>query len=353
MTALASEMDGVSDKIGTSADTADDATVFGRIMLAIDSMNQNASSQADRIISAVKAAINASAAEAAGFGDGSYGELSTGRVIPVSSQSSQVILKTTSCYIPAGETLTVDKPCAGLVIYSQGDIVIDGTIDMTNKGYYSTSPASSITVNGVSVTLARCGNGGASAGGKGGKQGGYAGSGGSTPASAYNHTCGGQGAAQAAGGGCGNTTTSGSAPCTGNSYPAPSVMTDGAGAIILIAYGKIIINGRIISTGKSNTSVRAKSGGNAQAYYDEMGNFYGAGGWGGDGGTGGCGGGAVTLIYGGGLIKNGTITLNGGSGGGTGGSGSNATMEGYTYYGGTGGSGANGSSGDIVERKAM
>ncbi len=224
---------------------------------------------------------------------------------------------------------------------------------MTNKGYYSTSPASSITINGVNVALARCGGGGASAGGKGGKQGGYAGSGGSTPASAYNHTCGGQGATQAAGGGCGNTTTSGSVPCTGKSYSAASAMTDGAGAIILIAYGKIIINGRMISTGKSNTSVRAKNGGNAQAYYDEMGNFYGAGGWGGDGGTGGCGGGAITLIYGSELIKKGTIALNGGSGGGTGGNGSNATLEGLTYYGGTGGSGANGSNGNIVERKVM
>ncbi len=75
--ALSLEMNGVSDKIGTSLDTANDATVFGRIMLAIDSMNHNVSSQADRIISAVKAVINASAAEAAGFGDGSYGELST------------------------------------------------------------------------------------------------------------------------------------------------------------------------------------------------------------------------------------------------------------------------------------
>lgn len=324
-------------------------------LMVIDEINANVDTQSDRIIRSIKAVINASAAEAAGFGNGSDGEFSGG-TIPVPDQGKQVVLKTTAFTVPAGQTVTTEKPCAGLVIYSQSDIVIDGTLSMTDKGYYTTNTTnapSSVTVNGINVTLAKCGTGGSSNGGAGGGSGGYAGSGGSTPASSSNHTCGGQGATQAAGGGCAYTTTSGSSPCTGRSYSAPSTMTNGAGAIVLIAFGKIIINGKIVSTGRSNTSVRPKNGGNAQAYYDEMGNFYGAGGWGGDGGTGGCGGGAVTLIYGGALINNGQISVNGGNGGGSASSGSNATLNGNTYYGGVGGRGNNGSAGNIVERKVI
>ena len=74
------------------------------------------------------------------FGDGSDGALNTaGNVtISVTAQTGIAIKQYTSITINSGHTLTVNNPCRGLILYSQGDVTISGTITMTEKGSYLT-----------------------------------------------------------------------------------------------------------------------------------------------------------------------------------------------------------------------
>jgi hypothetical protein len=48
----------------------------------------------------------------------------------------------TSLTIGAGNTVTVDQPCRGLMIYVQGDCIINGTLSMTARGAYADPTAS-------------------------------------------------------------------------------------------------------------------------------------------------------------------------------------------------------------------
>ena len=69
------------------------------------------------------------------FGSGSDGALNTsGNVTLPSTLNGGVVVKEyTSVNINAGHALTVSNPCQGLIIYSQGDVTINGTISMTEK----------------------------------------------------------------------------------------------------------------------------------------------------------------------------------------------------------------------------
>lgn len=71
-----------------------------------------------------------------GFGNGSDGELnSTGNItLPVATEdASSVIKQYTNFTLNAGHTLTVDKRCRGLFIFCQGDVTINGTINMDGR----------------------------------------------------------------------------------------------------------------------------------------------------------------------------------------------------------------------------
>lgn len=69
------------------------------------------------------------------FGDGSDGVLdTTGNItFPTTIHSGLVVKQYESLTINNGHTVTVDNPCRGLVIYVQGDAIINGTIDMSKK----------------------------------------------------------------------------------------------------------------------------------------------------------------------------------------------------------------------------
>jgi len=69
------------------------------------------------------------------FGDGSDGAFSsTGNVTLTSTLNGAPIIKQyTSFDLNAGHTLTVSNPCQGLIIFVNGDVTIDGTIDMSKK----------------------------------------------------------------------------------------------------------------------------------------------------------------------------------------------------------------------------
>lgn len=69
------------------------------------------------------------------FGDGSDGVLNvTGDTTFYSSKDQVIVKYYKSINIGSSGLLTVSNPCAGLILYSLGDVVIDGTISMNQKG---------------------------------------------------------------------------------------------------------------------------------------------------------------------------------------------------------------------------
>ena len=73
------------------------------------------------------------------FGDGSDGALNTsGNVtFPVTAHTGLIVKQYSSITINAGHIVTVNSPCRGLVLYSQGNVTINGTIDMSKKAGFS------------------------------------------------------------------------------------------------------------------------------------------------------------------------------------------------------------------------
>lgn len=71
------------------------------------------------------------------FGDGSDGVLNTTKDIKISSDyggaGDTIVKEYTSITINSGHTLTVSNPCQGLILYSQGDVTINGVLSMTKK----------------------------------------------------------------------------------------------------------------------------------------------------------------------------------------------------------------------------
>jgi len=69
------------------------------------------------------------------FGSGSDGVLNTTGNLTLTStlNGGAVVKEYESITINAGNTLTVSNPCQGLILYSKGDVVINGTIDMSQK----------------------------------------------------------------------------------------------------------------------------------------------------------------------------------------------------------------------------
>ena len=81
------------------------------------------------------------------FGDGSDGALDTQEDLemanvtyPVTQDGDAVVKQYSSITINAGDTVTVDNRCKGLIIYCKGDCTIDGTLSMTEKGAKSDAP---------------------------------------------------------------------------------------------------------------------------------------------------------------------------------------------------------------------
>lgn len=69
------------------------------------------------------------------FGDGSDGDFySTDNVtIPVDKEDVTTVIKQYRSFALNNHIYTVDKRCRGVIIYVQGDAVISGTIDLSNK----------------------------------------------------------------------------------------------------------------------------------------------------------------------------------------------------------------------------
>ncbi|MGC5328873.1 hypothetical protein [Brevibacillus sp. SYSU BS000544] len=69
------------------------------------------------------------------FGTGADGVLNTtGNVtLPSTLDGTRVVKHYSSITINAGHVLTVSNRCKGLLLYSQGDVIINGSIDMSSK----------------------------------------------------------------------------------------------------------------------------------------------------------------------------------------------------------------------------
>lgn len=59
-----------------------------------------------------------------------------------SYDGDMVVKQYTSVNIDSGDTVTTDQPCRGLFILSQGDVTIDGTLTMRNRGAFADPTAS-------------------------------------------------------------------------------------------------------------------------------------------------------------------------------------------------------------------
>lgn len=69
------------------------------------------------------------------FGDGSDGVLNVNETMAFSSYKDEVVVRYyKSINIGRSGLLTVSNPCAGLILYSLGDVIIDGTISVDQKG---------------------------------------------------------------------------------------------------------------------------------------------------------------------------------------------------------------------------
>lgn len=251
--------------------------------------------------------------EVKGFGTGAHGEViydaSTFELIQ--DNMKRYVINATNFIIPKGVTLTPPLECSGLYIFSHGDIIINGTIDMSKKGtqaYVGNFPKT-ITVFDTMYNLAiggRTVNG--STGGNSG--------------TCYNYYC---CKLTAAAGLASRIVTTSSPSVNGGQWsyssgggnggadytvynPTTHVQRDGSvgkefcntyttGAIVLVAHGKIEINGAIISTGVG--SGRAPTnGGNGSATYSNgnLSLMQTIGGKGGNGAVAPSGGGPITMI---------------------------------------------------------
>lgn len=292
------------------------------------------------------------------FGDGSDGELTSGTTLSSTLNGSVIVKQYSSINLASGE-LTVSNPCQGLILYSKGNVVINGSINMSAKGSGSIGAIELMMKRTLKIVSHNGGAGGAggnggnygtygvggsgvariNCGGKGGGGGGAAGwqslhnglsasamefgtGGAGQTDHSYVNMFGGKGLFGSGGGGAGQLMYT-----PGN--PTQNPGGDGTyagGFILIIAGGNVTINGTLTANGgaggtggagignSSNSSLRDSSGG---------------------GGGGGSGGGVIAIYHNGTYTNNGTIQVNGGAGG-TGGAK-------YSIYNGV--AGANGSSG--------
>lgn len=282
-----------------------------------------------------------------GFGNGSDGEFnSTGNVIlPVATEdAASVIRQYTSFTLNAGHTLTVDKRCRGLFIFCQGDVTINGTIDMNGKcgkvgKANSTQRILQIPVGAYTVDVPSGGVGGnGGTGGTGGSNGSYTGgSGGTGQSGAAGVWFGGGFAGGGGGGGSGAPyAANGGNGGNGGSNDMDLAVAKGVAHCGGKGANRVYYSGRYSGAGGGGGGVVGGDGGSLG--YDQAGVT---------GGSGGAGGGLICIICRGNLTlgPTGIIRANGEAGG-DGGNGGSTTSSGSG--GGGGGAGGGGGGGGVV-----
>ena len=294
----------VSNKIGTATDTGGSSTtgtVMGKLNKSIDNISG--------VGMDVKSLEKLVTGEASPYGTGAWGDVEyEPNTFSWGSKDAygRYVIQCKSLHIPTGVTMTPPEKCNGVYILCQGEITIDGTIDLRDKRLDATgsfSLAATLVVDGKEYALA---NGGDTVvGGPGGRGGDYsdykgvvnttnnhAGDGGVPTKTICGSVVGGGISSRGLGGtgvyynGNGSTTTNGTNGST-------QFGTEAAGALILIANGKVILNGTIIAS--ASDGIVATSGTDAKNRSSDDYAIYDAG----DGGNGALapsGGGPITII---------------------------------------------------------
>lgn len=267
-----------------------------------------------------------------------------------------VVKQFSSLTLPAGYSMTVGNPCQGLIIYCQGNAVINGTIDMSKKaglapnGNIIPLPVTKKNGSGAKTlekylqltTVLQALKGGA--GGNGGYGGGYNGSTGRQTSvgtgGAGRVNLGGFGGGGSGGAGVGSVSMSGG---VGGSISIPEIGGGFLPAIYTYCTGGSIpyVNGSNGSGARGNTYFTANG---ITLPMASTANGGGGGGFGGgtvgvapvSPGDGEYAGGLLCLISGGSVSGSGSLISNGGTGGAAGGSGTG------TCGGGGGGGGSGG-----------
>lgn len=274
------------------------------------------------------------------YGKGTYGDLIVGSDLAWPSQDgfNRYVLHTKSMTIPEGVTLTPPDKCDGLYILSQGDVTINGVIDLRGKRKTFTEDlqlAPTINVGSQEFVLAKGGyapKGGAN--GEGGQayvKGELADKTTTAPCPALipvNSISG-----NVNGGGIGQYGTKGSSAVhyhnkDGDQYgykydiestgerkgykdkiiPKFDYNQNAPGSLIIIAKGTVTINGSIIAS--ATDGIAAENGGSEYEYkYNGFGGYY-YWSYSGNGAVPPSGGGAVTIICTA-FVNNGTIDTSG------------------------------------------
>lgn len=294
--------------------------------------------------------------EASPYGTGSWGDV---EYDPESfhwvtkDYYGRYVIQCTSLHIPSGVTMTPPDKCNGLYILCQGDITIDGTIDLRDKrldsaGAFSLQP--SIIVNGKEYILAKGGD--TVVGGAGGDGGGYSENGVANPSYNTSITAGKGGTptkticGSVVGGGISSYGTGGTGigyrSSGGDSSGTAGIEQTGtiaSGAVVIISKGKVTLNGKIISS--ASDGITATQGEDAYMYRDED-SPSANGGKGGNGAIAPSGGGCVTIIANS-FVNNGIIDTKGKTfTSANGENGKYKSWDRYPYYGYLGGYGGKG-----------
>ena len=304
----------VRDKIGNTDDTGgsyNSGTVNGKIntaILGISGVNNGIEGLNNRLDGVVTP-----------YGKGTYGDLIIGTDFAWPSQDgfNRYVIHTKSMTIPEGVTLKPPEKCDGLYILSQGDVTINGVIDVRGMRKTFTEDlqlAPTINVGGQEFVLAK---------------GGYSPLGGTNGRGSQLNVN--SGTAQAAcpalslensisgninGGGVGQYAIGGSSevynsedskryPYTVGVSPTLYYNFTAPGAVVIIAKGKVIINGQIKADA---TEGKGPTGGWLNGLYASAAHHYFS--MSGTGAIPPSGGGAVTIICNS-LVNNGEIDTNG------------------------------------------
>lgn len=277
------------------------------------------------------------------YGTGAYGDVVFDENFTFPSQDgfNRYVIHTNSLIIPEGKTLTPPTKCDGLYIYSKGDVTINGTIDLRGKRKTFGDVQISPTINVGTKTFELAKGGYAPKGGASG-EGTYQeynsqdaqGSPVFTPTKSLSGNINGGGIGEYGIGGCSsfvlksynysynrweysvlpyNDTENGVLDRIKNKFGKIATINQAPGSLVIIAKGKVIVNGNILASGE--TGVNATAGGTIQ-YNAYMGNitsdinrnYYFS--MSGDGAIPPTGGGCVTIICKQ-LVNNGNIDTNG------------------------------------------
>lgn len=163
----------INQKIGETADTGGTNTTgtadakLNAIYLGVDGVKADVDGVNSRLDGMVTP-----------YGKGSYGDLifnSSDFVWPSQDGYNRYVVHTKSLTIPAGQVMKPPAKCDGLYIYSQGDVTINGDIDLRGlrKTFGDIQLSATINVDDAIYTLAKGGyapKGGASGAGGGAKE---------------------------------------------------------------------------------------------------------------------------------------------------------------------------------------